>query len=144
MNVENYLLYVILVQDNNFSGRPVANCLMKNETNENLEFFYSTFVKHNNVEFVKLVMVDKDLTNLNFFEFFSEFNNSIVRFPCRKILKDSNNSPISNLSDYRENLLNGFRVINEESNDNTLSIADQTDFNLSPEIKVNRIVNRVG
>lgn len=71
LNVENYLLYVLLVQDSNCHGRPVAYCLMKNETNENLEFFYKTFVEYNNVEFVKLVMVDKDLSNLylipNFF-----------------------------------------------------------------------------
>lgn len=39
LNVENYLLYVILVQDGNCNGRPVAYCLMKNKTNENLEFF---------------------------------------------------------------------------------------------------------
>ncbi|CAF1026395.1 unnamed protein product [Brachionus calyciflorus] len=64
LNVENYLLYVILVQDSNCNGRPVSYCLMKNETNENLEFFYNKFSEYNSVEFVKLVMVDKDLSKL--------------------------------------------------------------------------------
>ncbi|CAF1088511.1 unnamed protein product [Brachionus calyciflorus] len=65
LNCENYLLYVILVQDSNCNGRPIAYCFMRNETLENLEFFYKTFTEINDIENVQVVLVDKDLTNLD-------------------------------------------------------------------------------
>ena len=64
VNTENYLLYVIMVQNSNGEGRPVAYCWMKTENVENLEFLYSQILDLPDLPEVKVIIVDKDLTNL--------------------------------------------------------------------------------
>ena len=68
------------------------------------------------------------------------------------------NSPISNISNYRRDLLRQFDdIINEIDQTNiTMNIVDQTNFDLSPSVSsvisqdvsqriiVNKVVNRVG
>ena len=65
VNCENYLLYVVMVQNSNGEGRPVAYCWMKAETYENLEFFYKELLDLPGTSEVKVILVDKDLTNVN-------------------------------------------------------------------------------
>ena len=64
VNCENYLLYVIMAQNSNGKGRPVAYCWMKSETKENLEFLYRLLKLTPHIPEIKIILVDKDLTNL--------------------------------------------------------------------------------
>ena len=54
-----------MVQNSNGEGRPVAYCWMKAETYENLEFFYKELLDLPGTSEVKVILVDKDLTNVN-------------------------------------------------------------------------------
>lgn len=67
VNIENYLLYICLTQNENLKGVPVAYCFMKEESLENLSFWYQELVKGNDKE-QQIIMVDKDLTNLDLFK----------------------------------------------------------------------------
>ena len=53
-----------MVQNSNGEGRPVAYCWMKTENVENLEFLYSQILDLPDLPEVKVIIVDKDLTNL--------------------------------------------------------------------------------
>ena len=77
VNCENYLLYVIMVQNSNGEGRPVAYCWMNAETKVNLEFCYQALKSCKDLPDIKVIMVDKDLTNINVLKQF---------FPNAKIL----------------------------------------------------------
>jgi hypothetical protein len=54
-----------MVQNSNGEGRPVSYCWMKAETYENLEFFYNEILDLPGASEVKVILVDKDLTNVN-------------------------------------------------------------------------------
>jgi hypothetical protein len=76
VNCENYLLYVVMVQNSNGEGRPVAYCWMKAETMENLEFFYTEILNMPRLSETKVIIVDKDLTNVNLLK--TMFPNAVV------------------------------------------------------------------
>ena len=65
VNVENYQLYISLVQNANLQGVPVVYCLVIGGIKENLEFFYSSMSKNNDLKQTQVVMIDKDLTNID-------------------------------------------------------------------------------
>jgi len=64
VNLENYVLYIFLCQDSSLRGIPVATCLMRTEANENMDFMYESFSKVYDTNKVEVIMVDKDLQNL--------------------------------------------------------------------------------
>jgi hypothetical protein len=72
--VENFLLFHTVCQNENLNGVPVAYCFMKNETKENLEFFYENLNRKND-RYQKIVMVDKDLSNI---QLILHFYNAII------------------------------------------------------------------
>ena len=53
-----------MVQNSNGEGRPVVFCWMKAESLENLEFFYDQILDLPNLPDTKVILVDKDLTNI--------------------------------------------------------------------------------
>jgi hypothetical protein len=53
-----------MAQNSNGKGRPVAYCWMKSETKENLEFLYRLLKLSPHIPEIKIILVDKDLTNL--------------------------------------------------------------------------------
>ncbi|MFO0001750.1 MAG: transposase, partial [bacterium] len=65
VNIENYVLYVFLCQDSNLNGIPVACCYMRNETNTNMRFMYESFSERYETDKVEMIMVDKDLQNID-------------------------------------------------------------------------------
>ena len=74
INLEKFQLFSILAQDNNLRGVPVAYCLMNTDTKENLNFFYESFLKHNNVTKTNAIIIDKDLTNIDLLSQFFNFH----------------------------------------------------------------------
>ena len=77
VNCENYLLYVIMAQNSDGEIRPVAYCWMKFETKENLEYLYNLLKLSPNIPEIKVIIVDKVLTNLDVLR---------VAFPNARIL----------------------------------------------------------
>ena len=65
VNIENYVLYIFLCQDSLLRGLPVASCLMRTEQNENMDFMYESFSEVYDSNKVEIIMVDKDLQNLD-------------------------------------------------------------------------------
>ena len=65
INLENYVLCNFLVQNQRLKGLPVAFAYMRNETNVNFDFVYDKVFEVLDVSRVKIVMVDKDLQNLD-------------------------------------------------------------------------------
>ncbi|CAF1473774.1 unnamed protein product, partial [Rotaria sordida] len=63
--MENYQLFICLVQNVNFNRVPVAYCLMTTGNKDNLEVFYSTISQHNDLTQAQVAVVDKDLTNID-------------------------------------------------------------------------------
>ena len=53
-------------------------------------------------------------------------------------------SPLSNISSYRRDLFKDLEISSEFSLDEENTLVDQSDFVFSPEIKVNKVINRVG
>ena len=43
VNIENYVLYITLCQDNLLRGLPISCCVMRTEEGENMEFMYQSF-----------------------------------------------------------------------------------------------------
>ncbi|CAF3367722.1 unnamed protein product [Rotaria socialis] len=65
VNIENYQLYICLVQNASLKGVPVAYCLMTTGNKDNLQFFYSSISEDNDLTQTEVIMIDKDLTNLD-------------------------------------------------------------------------------
>ncbi len=59
------MLFNFLVQNKRLKGLPVAFALMRQETNSNYEFTYQNVFSVLNASLVKIIMVDKDLQNLD-------------------------------------------------------------------------------
>ncbi len=53
-----------MVQDKNLRGLPVGYCFVDHEKADNLRFMYDQFTKYNNPDSVEVIMVDKDLSNI--------------------------------------------------------------------------------
>ncbi|CAF1492282.1 unnamed protein product [Adineta steineri] len=85
INIENYQLYVCLVQNANLKGVPVAYCLMNSGIKENLEFFYAAMSKNNDLTKTQVVIVDKDLTNIDILQQY--FNNAKILLCVFHVLK---------------------------------------------------------
>ncbi|CAF0981912.1 unnamed protein product [Didymodactylos carnosus] len=88
VNIENYQLYVCLVQNANLKGVPVAYCLMISGNNDNLEFFYSAMSKQNGLTETPVVIVDKHLTNVDILQpYFGKARILLCVFHVLKYLK---------------------------------------------------------
>ena len=88
VNIENYLLYVFLGHDSNLRGIPFAFCLMKNETTPNMEFMYDTLTKVFDNNLVEIIMIDKDLQNIDLLRrYFPNSNLLLCTFHVIKYLK---------------------------------------------------------
>jgi hypothetical protein len=72
--VENFLLFHTVCENKNLNGVPVAYCFMRNETKENLEFYYENLNRKKD-RYQKIVMVDKDLSNI---QLILQFFNAII------------------------------------------------------------------
>ena len=55
----------MMVEDGDGRGKPVAYCFQRSETKENLEKILDYFCKTNDTSKTKIVMVDKDLTEIS-------------------------------------------------------------------------------
>ena len=64
-NVEGYTLNVILVDDENGNGKPVAYTYTRRQTKENLTRIMEIFGDYNDVSKIEVVMIDKDLTEIS-------------------------------------------------------------------------------
>ncbi|CAF0963335.1 unnamed protein product [Didymodactylos carnosus] len=85
VNIENYQLYICLVQNANLKGVPFAYCLMISGIKDNLEFFYSAMGKYNDLTQTQVVMVDKDLTNVDVLQHY--FNKARILLWVFHVLK---------------------------------------------------------
>ena len=65
VNIEGYPLNVILVDDENGNGKPVAYTYMRRETKENLTRVMEIFGEYNDISKINVVMIDKDLTEIS-------------------------------------------------------------------------------
>ena len=65
---EGDILKAILVEDQNGSGKPVAYSFRRRETKESLEKIIDIFCDQNDTSKVNVIMVDKDLTEINLLE----------------------------------------------------------------------------
>ena len=65
VNIEAYPLLAMMVEDGDGRGKPVAYCFQRSETKENLEKILDYFCKTNDTSKTKIVMVDKDLTEIS-------------------------------------------------------------------------------
>ena len=65
VNCENFVLCNFLVQNKRLKGLPVAFAFMRQETNSNYEFTYQNVFSVLNASLVNIIMVDKDLQNLD-------------------------------------------------------------------------------
>jgi hypothetical protein len=81
--VENILLFHTVCQNENLNGVPVAYCFMRNETKENYEFIYGNLNRKND-RYQKIVMVDKDLSNI---QLILHFFNAIILFCTFHVVK---------------------------------------------------------
>ena len=65
---EGYILNTILVEDQDGSRKPVAYSFMRRKTKESLEKIIDIFCEQNDTSKVNVIMVDKDLTEINLLE----------------------------------------------------------------------------
>ena len=65
VNLEGYPLFAIMVEDGDGRGKPVAYCFIRSETKENIKQCLTHFCNFNDVSQSKVIMVDKDLTEIN-------------------------------------------------------------------------------
>ena len=88
VNKENYILLVILVQNANLRGVPVALSFIRAESAENLEFVYRCFKETNDLTRSQVVMIDKDLDNVAILpQFFESAKILLCTFHVLKYLK---------------------------------------------------------
>ncbi|CAF4042531.1 unnamed protein product, partial [Rotaria sp. Silwood1] len=111
VNIENYQLYICLVQNANLKGVPVAYCLMVSGIKENLEFFYSSFKKLNDLSETQVVMIDKDLTNAGILQdYFDKAGTLLCVFHVLKYLKVQVHALKISLTN-RMNIMNNIRKL---------------------------------
>ena len=65
VNIEAYPLLTMMVEDGDGRGKPVAYCFQRSETKVNLEKILDYFCRTNDTSKTKIVMVDKDLTEIS-------------------------------------------------------------------------------
>ena len=65
VNVEAYPLLTMMVEDGDGRGKPVAYCFQRSETKVNLEKILDYFCRTNDTSKTKIVMVDKDITEIS-------------------------------------------------------------------------------
>ena len=65
VNIEGYPLFAILAEDGDGRGKPVAYCYVRSETKENINTVLEKFCEYNDVKGVRIVMLDKDLNEMN-------------------------------------------------------------------------------
>jgi hypothetical protein len=86
--MENFILYIFLAQDKNLAGVPIAFCLMKTETTGNMEFMYKMFSELFDAKKIKVIMIDKDLQNIEILKrFFPHVSLLLCTFHVIKYLK---------------------------------------------------------
>ena len=68
VNVEGYPLFAILAEDRDGRGKPVTYCYVRSETKGNICKVLMKFCENNDVSGVKIIMVDKDLNEMNAFK----------------------------------------------------------------------------
>ena len=76
VNYENYILYIFLCQDSLLRGLPIATCYMRTETNYNMNFMYEAFNNVFDTKSIEIIMVDKDLQNIDLLHKY--FNSKIL------------------------------------------------------------------
>jgi hypothetical protein len=64
VNIERYLLFVMLVQNSNLNGVPVGFALVRAETDCTVKFILDEFTKKSDITKTQVIMVDKDLDNI--------------------------------------------------------------------------------
>ena len=77
LNLENFQAYICVVENNNLNARPVAYCFLQSAVLPNLEFFYSSMESYNDLSKTEIIIVDKDLTNIDLIK--NYFNNEKLR-----------------------------------------------------------------
>ena len=111
LNIENYQLYICMVQNINLKGVPVSYCLMATDTKENLDFFYSSMRDHNDLQQTQVIMVDKDLKNIDILQkYFANAKILLCVFHVLKYLKLQVNQlkmPLTN----RKNIMKNIRQL---------------------------------
>ena len=65
VNIEAYPLLTMMVEDGDGRGKPVAYCIQRSEAKVNLEKILDYFCRTNDTSKTKIVMVDKDLTEIS-------------------------------------------------------------------------------
>ena len=65
VNIEGHPLFAALAEDGGGRGKPVAYCYIRSEIKENFHKVLEKDCEHNNVTGVRIVMVDKDLNEMN-------------------------------------------------------------------------------
>ena len=65
VNIEAYPLLTMMVEDGDGRGKPVAYCFQRSETKVNFEKILDYFFRTNDTSKTKIVMVDKDLTEIS-------------------------------------------------------------------------------
>lgn len=67
VNIENYVLYTVMVQDGHERGRAVCYAFLRHETDEIVRAALEKFIHYNSfvVSACKVVMTDKDLNEMN-------------------------------------------------------------------------------
>ena len=65
LNLENFQAYICVAENNNLNARPVAYCFLQSAILPNLEFFYNSMDSHNDLRITEIIVVDKDLTNID-------------------------------------------------------------------------------
>ena len=65
VNIEGYPLFANLAEDGDERGKPVAYCYDRSETKENIYTVLEKFYKDTDVNGVRIVMLDKDLNEMN-------------------------------------------------------------------------------
>ena len=69
LNLENYCLYAVVVQDRTGVGRPVALSFMASETLDNISTFFDAFKRcHVTWDQIEVFFVDKDYTEIRAIE----------------------------------------------------------------------------
>jgi len=133
INLEKFQLFSILAQDNNLRGVRVAYCFMNTDTKENLNFFYASFSKHNNVTKTNAIIIDKDLTNINLLsQFFVNVQLLLCTFHVLKYVKLKIQKLQVELSK-REALMEAFNKVLYSRDESTLVKSVETLLAKSPD-----------
>ena len=121
VNVENYLLFIIMVQNGESKGVPIAYCLMNTDSKENIEFMYDMLKENNDLCNTKCIIIDKDLTNVDVIRnYFENAKILLCSFHVLKYLK----SYIHKLEvpiDQRKIIMNAVRSILYSKNETEMS-----------------------